>query len=155
MRTPVALHPLRVEDAEEMVHVLASPSLYTVTGGCPPTLDGLRARYAAQVRGSGRDDEEWRNWIVRGDGVAVGFVQATMTGGTATLAWLIGEPWQGRGLASAAVADMCDQLWGEGIQRFEAWIAPGHAPSERVASRAGLERTGEIDDDGEVRWSSP
>src|SRR6185312_6185200 len=45
----VVLTPLRVEDADEMVAVLASPTLYRFTAGEPPPLDALRRRYAALV----------------------------------------------------------------------------------------------------------
>ena len=73
------------------------------TGGEPPTVAALQARYVAQVTGGSPDGSEtWHNWIVRlraGD-VAVGYVQATVTDGgrVADVAWVIGTPWQGRGL---------------------------------------------------------
>ncbi|MEM7286018.1 MAG: GNAT family N-acetyltransferase [Actinomycetota bacterium] len=155
MSERLSLEDLRVDHADEMVDVLASPELYAITGGTPPTIDDLRRRYELQVAGPGRTDEEWRNWIVRVDGRAVGFVQATVTGTAATLAWLIGVRWQGRGHAKAAVADVCDLLREQGIDRFDAWIAPGHVASERVAASAGLRRTDQTDDDGEVRWKTP
>jgi RimJ/RimL family protein N-acetyltransferase len=78
----IALVPLAVRDAEEMTGVLAGEQLYAFTGGHPPTADELRARYARQVAGRSPDRrEEWRNWIIRrgADGLAVGFVQATIT----------------------------------------------------------------------------
>ena len=150
----LSLDDLRVDDAEAMVDVLSAPAIYQFTGGTPPSLPELRARYEAQVAGSGALDEEWRNWIVRIDGVPVGFVQATVTRPRADLAWVIGEPWQGRGHASAAVGAMIRILVSEGVAGFDAWIAPGHAASERVATRAGLVATSDVDEDGEVRWTS-
>src|SRR5262245_30164532 len=103
----VVLTPLRVEDAEEMVAVLASPTLYVYTGGEPPTLDALRRRYAAMVVGHSTDHEqEWLNWVVRltDEGAAVGTVQATIDrdGGRAEVAWVIGAGGQGHGYASEA-----------------------------------------------------
>jgi hypothetical protein len=87
-----------------MVQVLADPALYRFTGGEPPTLNGLRRQYTAQVAGSSPDGaERWRNWVVRlasrdrraGPGPAIGFVQATVTRGgrSADIAWVIGVPW--------------------------------------------------------------
>ena len=37
---------------------------------------------------------------------------------------------------------------------IEAYVVPGHEASERVAVRAGLVATGELDPDGEQRWVS-
>lgn len=154
MTPSLSLDELHVDDADEMVDVLAPTALYEFTGGSPPTLDELRGRYQAQVGGSGLLDEEWLNWIVRIDDVAVGFVQATVVGSTATLAWVIGTPWQGRGHATAAVGAMIRVLVAQGVDAFDAWIAPGHRASERVASRVGLVVTDQLDDDGEVHWVS-
>ena len=154
MSTELSLHALRVDDADEMVVVLAAPELYAITGGGPPSLEELRRRYESQVAGSGRADEQWLNWIVRLDGAAVGYVQATVVADTATLAWLIGVPWQRQGHATTATAAMMELLRSDGVTRFEAWIAPGHVGSETVARQVGLAPTDETDDDGEVRWSS-
>jgi hypothetical protein len=45
----------------------------------------------------------WHNWIVRSrtTGSAVGYVQATVTGDTADVAWLVGVRWQRQVVASA------------------------------------------------------
>ncbi len=149
-----------MEDADEMVTVLADPALYAVTGGVPPTLDELTARYARQVLG-GSDDgtETWHNWIVRvrATGAAAGFVQATVVGPAdavvAELAWVIGVPWQGQGIASEAAAALVHAMVDAGATEVIAHIEPGHAPSEAVAARIGLRPTAVVHD-GEVRWSS-
>ena len=78
-----------------------------VTGGEPPTLDGLRRRYEALAAGRSPDGtESWLNWIVRThDGSpAVGVVQATIVDASshASIAWEIGVPWQGHGFAAEA-----------------------------------------------------
>jgi len=151
----VHLTPLRVEDAEEMVAVLADPALYAVTGGEPPTLDGLRRRYVAQVAGSAEPDERWLNWVVRRDedGAAVGYVQATVAvpDAAADVAWVIGVPWQGRGYAVRAARLMIAELAALGVRRLVAHIAPGHAPSEGVARAVGLAPT-DRSVDGETAW---
>ena len=98
----LTLTPLAVADAREMVDVLADPTLYTFTGGEAPTLAQLEDRYRHQSAGSPRSGEIWHNWILRLDGTAIGFVQATVEGAGAELAWVVGTPWQGSGFGTEA-----------------------------------------------------
>jgi RimJ/RimL family protein N-acetyltransferase len=151
------LTPLRVEDAPEVVAVLADPHLYAVIGGAPPTLDELRARYEHQVRGGSADGREtWLNWIVRPHPgrEAVGFVQATVTDGGADIAWVIGVPWQRRGYATEAARGLVAWLAERGVTSITAHVEDGHRPSEAVAERIGLVRTESVED-GEVVWARP
>ncbi len=150
------LRPLRVSDADEMVSVLAAASLYEFTGGEGPTLDILLERYRSQTTGSGRVGESWCNWIVRtrADDRPVGFVQATVVGAVADVAWLVGVDHQGCGVATEAAAAVSTWLGGKGVRRIEAHIHPRHAASQAVASRIGLSPTGRRDDDGEEIWSA-
>ena len=149
------LDPLAVDDAAEMTNVLADPELYRVIGGSPPTEEELRERYQRQVVGRSADGhEEWLNWVVRVDGVAVGYVQASVHDGRrAVVAWVIGTPWQGKGIATAAANRMLGLLVDRGVRTIDAYVAPGHLSSERVAARLGFAATGEHDDDGEQRWT--
>lgn len=56
----LSLTPLAVADADEMVGVLSGATLYTFTGGSPPSLAELRARYAGLAGGRSPDGhEEW------------------------------------------------------------------------------------------------
>jgi RimJ/RimL family protein N-acetyltransferase len=137
-----------------MASVLADESLYLFTGGGPPTLPELEARYRAQVAGSSWVDQLWHNWVIRlaETGAAVGFVQATVTGDTADVAWVVGVPWQGRGIAVEAGGGMCDWLSTVGVVRLLAHIHPDHHASSRVATSLGLRSTGELDADGEMIW---
>ncbi|HET7016645.1 MAG TPA: GNAT family N-acetyltransferase, partial [Streptosporangiaceae bacterium] len=103
------LVPLGVEHAAEMVHVLSDPQLYTFTGGAPPTKDELRGRYERWTVGSPDPAETWCNWVIQLGGeppVLAGTVQATIFGGgdqlAAEIAWIVGTPWQGQGLATEA-----------------------------------------------------
>ena len=148
------LDPLRVADALEMVGVLADPGLYGVIGGAPPTLAELTEQYRRQVVGRSVDGRQvWLNWVVRVDGTAVGYVQATVHGGDrAVVAWVIGRPWQGSGYATEAGRELLALLAGRGVSRVEAYIEPGHTPSERVAARLGFTATGTLDPDGEQLW---
>ena len=150
----LVLTPLAAADAVEMVEVLSAPELYTFTGGAPPSLEQLEERYRAQVAGPATGDEVWHNWIVRltDSGTAVGFVQATVMRDTADVAWLIGTPHQGGGLAREAAAAMVSWLAGQGVGQLSAHIHPRHIASQRVAAAIGLKSTSEIDEDGEVVW---
>ncbi|GGK59495.1 acetyltransferase [Planomonospora parontospora subsp. parontospora] len=152
------LTPLSVADADEMVEVLAGDELYAFTGGSPPALDELRARYASQVVGRSPDgSEEWHNWIIRGqaDGQAVGYVQATVTDGgrRAEIAWVVGLHRQGQGYASEAARAVAGRLRARGVVFVQAHIHPEHAASAAVARRVGLLPTDRFDD-GERLWLS-
>ena len=150
----LVLTPLSVADAPVMAGVLADPALSTYTGGGPPTVEDLTRRYEAQVAGSGSDAELWHNWILRltDGGSAIGFVQATVVGDEADVAWVVGVEWQGAGFAKEAVAAMNGWLIAAGVQRLVAHIHPDHLASQGVAASAGLVRTGGIDEEGEEIW---
>jgi RimJ/RimL family protein N-acetyltransferase len=150
------LDPLTVGDADAMVEMLGDPALYDVIGGDPPTLDALRARYARLAVGHSDDGHEtWLNWIVRlrDGGRAVGTVQATVVddGRHADVAWVIGRPWQGRGIASEAAIALVAWLAQSGVERISAHVQHGHVASESVAARAGLLATGRTEA-GEQVW---
>jgi len=152
----LSLIPLALADADEMVGVLSGAALYTFTGGSPPGLDELRARYAGLATGRSPDGrEEWRNWILRRepDQAAVGYVQATIVdGGTrAEIAWVVGLNWQRQGFAAEAVRALVAWLDARGVPVIQARIHPDHAASAAVARRAGLVPTGQTDE-GEQLW---
>ena len=148
-----------------MTAVLADERLYAFTGGRPPGSEQLRARYRVLAAGPGRPEEDWLNWIARerASGAAVGTMQATIvpaktvpaaaarTGRAAYIAWVIGVPWQGRGFATEAARAVTGWLLAAGVRVILACIYPGHLASEQVASRAGLELTGHVED-GERVW---
>ena len=103
------LHPLCVTDAEEMFGVLDAEQLHRFTGGRPLELEELRERYRVLVRGHSADHSQtWMNWVVRlaPEYKAAGTVQATITQESgesqAEIAWVVGVPWQGQGVASEA-----------------------------------------------------
>ncbi|MGW3212151.1 GNAT family N-acetyltransferase [Streptomyces parvus] len=162
--------PLEPAYAEEMAAVLADPALYGFTGGGPPVPAALRARYERQCAGSPDPGERWWNWVLRvraaGDGEAggeargeargelVGYVQATVRGPRAEIAWVVGTPWQGRGYASEAAQGLAAHLASAGgVRELVAHIHPDHAASAAVALAAGLGPTGEWED-GERRWAA-
>ncbi|GGS11742.1 acetyltransferase [Streptomyces aureoverticillatus] len=161
----LALEPLRVAHAEEMAAVLADPALHTFIGGAPDDVDALRARYTRMLAGSPDPGTSWCNWVIRvtDEGRLAGTVQATVrpapapegghSGGLAAeIAWVVGTPWQGRGVASEAARALVAWLRGRpGVTSVLAHIHPDHGASAAVARAAGLAPTGEWHDE-EVKW---
>lgn len=145
--------PLRVEHAEEMAEVLGDPVLHEFIGGAPLSREELRARYERLVAGSPDPAVSWCNWVLRlrEGGALVGTVQATVAGGVAEIAWVVGTGRQGRGFASEAAAGLVGWLERQGIRSVVAHVHPGHRASAAVATASGLRPTDE-EQDGEVRW---
>ncbi len=153
----LVLEPLRGEDADELVTVLADERLHEFIGGHPLTVEELRDRYDQLIAGSGTPAEVWFNWVARrrADSQAVGTMQATLTddGGRrmADVAWVIGVPWQNQGYATEAAGALVDWLRQQGASSIVAYIHPLHHASAIVATRAGLRPTGD-EVDGEQVW---
>lgn len=153
----LALLPLRVEHAGEMAEVLSDPALHAFTGGAPDTAQSLRARYERWVAGSPDPAQSWCNWAIElsDAGCLTGTVQATITGddrgATAEIAWVVGTPWQRRGIATEAARGLVGWLRRQPVHTVVAHIHPGHEASAAVAAAAGLDPTGRWHD-GEIRW---
>ena len=151
----VLLEPLTVGAAGEMVGVLSSPLLYLHTGGSPPSLAELTARYARQVAGPADADEAWLNWVVRGEGVAVGYVQATVRqeagGVAAAVAWVVRPEAQGRGVATDAARAVVAHLLAHGVDEVTALVSDANVASVAVARRLGMQWT-DVQVEGERRW---
>ena len=152
----LTLTPLAEQDAAAMVDVLGDERMHGFTGGSPRSLDELQERYRRLVVGHSADRSEWwLNWIVRTtvDGSPVGALQATVAAdhSIAEVAWEIGVPWQGRGVASEAAIAVVGWLIDHGVAQISAHIHPDHVASARVAERAGLRPTPETVD-GELVW---
>ena len=137
-----------------MVTVLADPELYRFTGDSPPSLEVLEHRYRAQVIGppAKRGGLAQLDPQTRRIEDAIGFVQATVIGDSAELAWVVGLAWQGQGYATEGAQAMRDWLAAMGTTQFTAHIHPDHVASGKVATAIGLRRTNEMDSDGEVIW---
>lgn len=151
------LLPLLVEHAEQMAAVLSDPALHTFTGGTPETPQALRARYQRMTAGSPDPAVSWLNWViwVRDEACLAGTVQATISpsghGPIAEIAWVVGTPWQGRGIATEAAQGLVDWLSQQPIPTIIAHIHPDHQASAAVAVAAGLTPTDEWHE-GEIRW---
>ncbi len=147
------LLPLRVEHAQEMAEVLSDPALHTFIGGTPYTSEALRARYERLTAGSPDPAQRWLNWVIhlRDEYCLAGTVQATITGRSAEIAWVVGTPWQGRGIAGEAARGLVGWLATQPVHVVVAHIHPEHHASAAVATSAGLTVT-DLIHDGEVRW---
>jgi RimJ/RimL family protein N-acetyltransferase len=155
------LTPLRPEDADEMMLVLADERLHEFIGDHSLTDEELRARYQRLAAGSSRPDETWLNWIVRrrSDLQAVGTMQATVYEHEghrriANVAWVIGVPWQNHGFASEAARALVAWLDQLGVNDVVAHIHLDNQASAVVAARAGLEPTDD-EVEGEQVWRTP
>ena len=148
----LTLLPLRVEYAAPMAVVLSDPGLYAFTGGEPPSVEALEARYRRQLAGPDSRDEQWLNWVVQYEDTLIGYVQATVTSGQAEIAWVIGAAWQGRGFAKEAAQGLVTWLRAQKIDRIIAHVHPDHTASAAVATAIGLART-DVVEDGENLWS--
>jgi len=152
------LVPLRVEHAGEMAAVLSDPALHSFIGGEPLPPPAVRARYERLVTGSPDPAVVWCNWVLglRAESCLVGTVQATLTdrASVAEIAWVVGTPWQGRGLATEAAEGLVSWLGGrQSVRTVVAHIHPGHRASAAVATAAGLAPTDQWQD-GEIRWQT-
>jgi RimJ/RimL family protein N-acetyltransferase len=151
------LLPQHVEHADEMAAVLSDPALHTFIGGTPATPEALRARYHRMVAGSPDPTVTWHNWVIqlRGEARLTGTVQATVAHAdhetTTEIAWMVGTPWQGRGIATEAARALVAWLGKRPAQTIIAHIHPDHLASAAVATACGLEPTG-TRHDGEIRW---
>jgi RimJ/RimL family protein N-acetyltransferase len=151
----LTLLPLQAGHAGEMAAALADPDLHAFIGGAPLSPQDLRARYERLVAGSPDPAVSWCNWVIqlRGPGCLVGTVQATISadGPTAEVAWVVGTPWQGQGIATEAARALVAWLGQRSVPAVIAHIHPDHRASAAVAAAAGLTPTDQRHD-GEVRW---
>ncbi|WP_214318098.1 GNAT family N-acetyltransferase [Nonomuraea sediminis] len=147
------LLPLRVEHAEEMATVLSDPALHTFIGGTPDTPQALRTRYQRMVAGSPDPGVTWLNWVIRlrDEACLTGTVQATINGPIAEIAWVVGTPWQRRGIATEAAHGLVTWLASQPVESIIAHIHPAHDASAAVATALGLTPT-DVRQGAEIQW---
>jgi RimJ/RimL family protein N-acetyltransferase len=140
-----------------MYPILADTALYHFTGGRPPESMEAVQRWFADLESRESPDatQQWLTWIVqlKEQNTPIGYVQATITGCQADIAWLIGIGWQGRGYAKEAVALLTARLKQHAVKQLTAYIHPGHKASQRVATSIVLLRT-EASQEGEEIWTT-
>jgi RimJ/RimL family protein N-acetyltransferase len=157
LTTRLELVPVIADDADEMAEVCGDERLYVFLGSRPTTTEELRAQFARLAADRLADKERTAqcNWTVRrrSDGRAVGMLQAAFSdqGRAAEIAWAVGVPWQGQGIASAAARAVVAWLERRGVATITAHIHPDHRASATVATQAGLQPTGEYRDHQSIR----
>jgi RimJ/RimL family protein N-acetyltransferase len=153
----LVLEPIRSEHAEALYSVLSDASLYQYTQDVPPESPAaLGLRYKRlESRRSPDGEQAWLNWalVENATGTPIGYVQATVIANHADVAWVVGTPWQRRGFATEAAQSLVEWLRCAGVGVVRAKINGRHTASQRVATRLGLARTGEMID-GEEVWMS-
>lgn len=151
------LQPVVESDAEALAEVFFDERMYRFTGGQPGRLEDLRATFARIEAGRANDPDGMaqRNWTIRrrADGPVVGMLQAVFADGgrSAEIAWAVGVPWQGQGIASEAAQAVVAWLDARAVQTITAHINADNHASIGVAARIGLQPTGEWRDHEGIR----
>jgi RimJ/RimL family protein N-acetyltransferase len=139
----LVLAPLLEADADELAGLLDEAPLREWLRA--DDVAALRARFAAwETRRSPDGGALWLNWVVRAaaDGRALGWVQATVIGDAASVAYALLPGERGGGVASEAVRALVRWLHEHhGVASVTAEIDDANVASARVASAAGFERT--------------
>lgn len=134
--------PLQPQHAAQMFPVLSDTRIYTYLPGKPPlSLEALQRRYDFLSAGRSPDgSERWLNWILllRLDGAAVGFWQATVHADHASIAYVLHPDYWGRGLASEASLALVSLLF----DRFALSFLRAEIHFENQASHALVRRLG-------------
>jgi RimJ/RimL family protein N-acetyltransferase len=143
----VSLRPISMDDLPLYEGMLTDPRMMTELGG-PLASDGLGEKLAGVVRDVERD-EAWF-FVIVADGRDVGTVcvwDADDDWGSAPeIGWMVRAEEQGRGYASAAVAEVLRRAreqdrWGE----IHAHPGVSNGPSNAICRKAGFEKLGERD----------
>ena len=147
------LVPLVQAHASSLFPILSDGALYEFTQETPPvSLSALSDRFALlESRHSPDGTQSWLNWLLLESSDAIGYVQATVTGAEADVAWVVGVPWHCQGYATEAAAAMILWLQAVGVRVIRAKIHPTHSASQRVAVKVGFSPTHEVVD-GEAVW---
>ena len=136
----VVLVWLRRADADELAGLLDDAVVRDALA--VDDVEGLRRRFGAwESRRSPDGAQGWLNWVVRDrdDHRALGWVQATVQGTTAAVAYALLPAERGRGAASDAVRAIGRWLRATlGVAEVTASIAQDNTASARVARAAGF-----------------
>jgi len=154
------LEVVSIDHADEAAVTFASPRLHEFIGGTPSTALELAALYSRLVPGHSADGRQlWFNWMLREttSGRLVGTVQATVegsrtVGARATLAWVVGVPFQRKGYAREAAHAVVVWLRNQGVDTMQAFVHPHNVASAAIAGSLGLSRTMTVED-GEFLWT--
>jgi RimJ/RimL family protein N-acetyltransferase len=95
-----------------MFPVLSDPAIYRFINEAPPaSVEAVAERHGRQMAGRSADGSElWFNWVVRENatGKAIGYVQATVIGERAWIAYVLAPSSWGKGLGREATEAMME-----------------------------------------------
>ena len=149
----LTLEPLaQAAHTAEMYALLSDPRLYAYLDESMPESEAwLARRYQVLERGHSADGSQlWFNWVLRhrGSGAAVGYVQATVTGTQADVAWVVGADHWRLGYGGEASLAMLTHLFADrGVATAEAQVDARNVASMRLVERLGFERAERVDGD--------
>jgi len=143
----LVLEPQTAAHAEEMYAVLTDPAIYEFENEPPASVEALRERYRKlETRRSPDGTQRWLNWIVRlrGNGHAIGYVQATvLADAQALIAYEFGSAWWGRGMGYEATASAIEELRGRfGVTVVGAVLKQVNHRSRTLLARLGMRLAG-------------
>ena len=138
----VFLEPWSAADRPLLDALLGVPEMMEYLGGpeSPAKLDERQVRYVNNPRSL--------RIVVDGEGVGwVGYWEREGDGGLAwETGWSVRREFQGRGIATAAMRLLLDQIWREGTHRYvHATPSLDNAASNAVCRKLGFELVEEID----------
>ena len=138
----LTLEPLRLAHAAACFPAFTEPGLYRyIEMPMPADEPELRRRFAGWIKGSSRAGERWANWIAcdKRSGQPAGWFQATVVERHASIAYLVFDAFQRRGMAVEAVQALCDHLFAvTDVDEIRAQTDDRNKGSIRVAAGAGF-----------------
>ena len=142
----VVLEPQTAAHAAEMFAVLSDPAIYEFENAPPESVAWLTERFARlESRVSPDGAEQWLNWVVRlPSGTLAGYVQATIDRDrTAHIAYELASKFWRRGIGSAAVSGMLEELAvSYGVRTCVATLKERNYRSLALLQSLGFERSG-------------
>jgi [ribosomal protein S5]-alanine N-acetyltransferase len=138
----IKLEPQTAAHAHEMFAVLSDPAIYEFENAPPVSEAYLLERFTKLESRESRDGtEQWLNWVIRlPSGELAGYVQATVTANLeAHIAYELSSPFWRRGIGSAAVRAMLDELRaGYAAKHFYATLKARNFRSEALLKYLGF-----------------
>ncbi|HEX3426195.1 MAG TPA: GNAT family N-acetyltransferase [Acidimicrobiales bacterium] len=136
------LEPLRSGHAEALFAALNDPAVSVFLDENPPeSVDSLRRRLTRlETRSSPDGSEAWLNWaILVLDGPVIGYVQATIRGRTAEIAYVLQPARWGQGYAREATVALLQMLADDwNVERVTATVDQSNARSVSLLRRLGF-----------------
>ena len=136
------LEPQLPSHAPAMFKLLCDPALYRFEDEPPQSVAWLARRYERlALRRSPDGLQHWLNWVLRrrDDALLIGYVQATVCAdGRALVAYVLGSPFWGQGLATEAVQAMLVEL----ADAWQVTLAVAMFKRDNLRSRLLLQRLG-------------